>query len=531
MYDFIIRGGLVMDGFGAAAVRADVGIVGDRIAAVTPPGEATGSQEIDAAGLAVAPGFIDMHSHLDYTLPVLPTADSMVHQGITLEVVGQCGQSPAPLNNRLRAESLARTSAGGTNMAWPGMDWQWESFGSWLDRLGELPTSLNVTSLVGHGTIRDLVMGNDDGLPTPDQLDEMKACVREAMAEGAIGLSTGLIYPPGVYASTDEIVALAEVAAEAGGFYASHIRSEGDSVLAAAAEAIEVGRRAHLPVQISHLKVSGRANWPKMRLLIGLIESARSSGQDVAADMYPYTAGNTYIGALFPAWAHAGGRDALLARLRDPVERARIRQAMAGPSIATDPGWDHIYISYCPARPDYDGRTFREVAAERGQAPEDAALDIALEVQIQAEMIIFHMSEENVALGLQQPWVMVGTDGEGRSARGQLAAGKPNPRNFGTCARILGHYARDRQLFSQEEAVRRMTGLPAARLGLRDRGLLRPGYYADVVVFDPQAVDDMATFAEPHRYPAGISWVLVNGCPVIARGEHTGARPGRVIRC
>jgi N-acyl-D-amino-acid deacylase len=530
MFDLIIRGASVIDGSGSPAFPADVGIAGDKIVVVGSLTEASAAEVVDAAGLVVAPGFIDMHSHADYTLPVLPTADSKVHQGITLEVVGNCGQSPAPLNERTHRAALARTSRGGTNMAWPGMPWTWRSFGDWLAWLDALHTSVNVASFVGHGTIRDLVMGMVEGPPSPAQLAEMQTHTRNAMREGAFGLSTGLIYPPGVYADAAEIGSLAEITADMGGIYATHIRGEAHTVLGAIGEAIAIGGRAGLPVQISHLKASGRGNWPKMVQVIDMIDLARAQGQDVTADMYPYTAGNTYIGALFPAWAHVGGADALMARLRDPSARSLIRAALAGPGMATDPSWDGIYISYCPARPEYDGRTLREVAALRNQDPEDAALDLALEVDDQAEMIVFLMSEDNVELGLGRSWVMVGTDGEGRSAAGQLAAGKPNPRNFGTFARVLGHYTRERRLFSLEEAVHRMTGLSAARLGLTGRGLLRPGYFADLVIFDASTVADVATFAEPHRYPAGIDWVLVNGTVVISHGQHTGARPGRVLR-
>jgi N-acyl-D-amino-acid deacylase len=513
MLDILLQNGVLVDGSGCARYPADVGIAGDRIEVIGRLPSAQAVRVIDVAGMMIAPGFIDMHSHADYTLPVLPTADSKVHQGFTLEVVGNCGQSPAPLNHAMRQEKIKSSALGGTNMLWPGMRWDWDSFGDFLLFLQQLGTSVNVAPLVGHGTIRTMVMGEGDGAPDAAQMEAMKAGVRKAFAEGALGLSTGLIYPPGIYARTDEIVALAQVAAEADGIYTTHIRGEGDTLLEAIAEAIEIGRRAHVRTEISHLKAAGKRNWHKMSQAIQLIEAARAEGLDVTADMYPYTAANTYM----------------VQRLGDAEYRARVRESLAESRNVGDADWDKIYVSYCPRFPAYEGRTSRDIASERGQAPEDAVLDILVETQTQAELIVFMMSEENVALGLRQPYVMLGSDGEGRSAQGPLSVGKPNPRNYGTCARMLGHYVRERAFVSLEEAVRRMTALPAARLKLRERGLVKPGNFADLVVFDPMSVADVATFEHPHRYPPGIAWVLVNGKVVIAEGQHTGVRPGRVV--
>jgi N-acyl-D-amino-acid deacylase len=524
MLDLLIRGGTVVDGTGARARRADVAIAGDRIEAVEVLPRAEAARVIDATGHAVAPGFVDMHSHADFVLPGLPTADSKVHQGFTLEVVGNCGASPAPLTPARRQDVID-----GAGLTVPPLRWDWTSFRSYLDGLTRQGLSVNVAPLVGHGTIRLVAMGPGDARPTAGQLLAMAAETRRAMEEGALGLSTGLIYAPGVFADTDEIAGLARVAAEAGGFYASHIRGEGDTLLPAVAEAIDVGRRAGAPVQISHLKAAGQANWPKMSQAIELIEAARAEGLDVTADMYPYPAGSTSLTALLPTWAHAGGRERLLARLADPADRARIRDALAGAGMARDAGWDGIAISGCPARTGYEGRTLAHIAAELGVAAGEAVIEILRQSGGEADMVLFMMSEDNVARGLALPWVMIGSDGEGRAARGPYGAGKPHPRNYGTCPRFLGHYVRDRGLVPLEEAVRRMTGLPAAKLGLRDRGRLVRGAAADVVVFDPATVADTATFADPHRYPRGIAWVLVNGRPVIAAGEHTGARPGRVL--
>ena len=524
MLDILIRGGTVIDGTGRPARRADVAIAGDRVEAVDVLPDAVAARVIDAAGHVVAPGFVDMHSHADFGLPGLPTADSKVYQGFTLEVVGNCGQSAAPVTLARRQDVI--DSSG---LALPPLAWDWTTFGSYLDVLRRQGLSINVAPLVGHGTVRLLAMGLGDGRPSADQRRAMATEVRRAMDDGAVGLSTGLIYAPGVFADTDELVDLARAAGEAGGFYASHIRGENDTLLPAIVEALDVGRRASVPVEISHLKAAGRANWPKMAEAIELIEAARAEGLDVTADMYPYPAGSTGLSSLLPSWAHAGGREPLLARLTDPADRARIRAHLDGPGWPRDAGWDGIVIAGCPAWPEYEGRTLAHIAAGLGVPPAEATIEVLRQAKGDAEMILFHMSEENVVLGLQRPWVMIGSDGEGRAAQGPYAMGKPHPRNYGTCPRFLGHYVRERGIVSLPEAVRKMTSLPAARLRLGDRGRLERGTIADVVVFDPLAIADTATFAEPHQYPRGMPWVLVNGAPVIAGGQHTGSRPGRVL--
>jgi N-acyl-D-amino-acid deacylase len=524
MLDMLIRGGTVIDGTGRPARRAVVAITGDRVEAIDLLPGASAARVIDATGHVVAPGFVDMHSHADFVLPGLPTADSKVHQGFTLEVVGNCGASPAPLTPD-RRQDVIDTSA----LTLPPLTWDWTTFRSYVDGLTRRGLSINVAPLVGHGTVRLLVVGPGDARPTADQLRAMTLEVRRAMDDGAVGLSTGLIYAPGVFADTDELVGLARAAGEAGGFYASHIRGEGDTLLPAIAEAIEVGRRARVPVEISHLKAAGRSNWPKMAQAIELIEAARAEGLDVTADMYPYPAGSTGLSALLPSWAHVGGRESLLARLADPADRARLRAALDGPGMARDAGWDGIAIAGCPARPEYEGQTLAGIAAGLGVPPAEVTIEVLRQAKGDADMILFMMSEENVALGLQRPWVMIGSDGEGRAAQGPYATGKPHPRNYGTCPRLLGHYVRDHGLLSLPEAIRKMTSLPAAKLGLGDRGRLEPGAVADVVVFDPATIADTATFSEPHRYPRGIPWVLVNGEPVVAGGRHTGSRPGRVL--
>ena len=519
MIDILIQNGTIIDGSGAPARKADLAISGERITTIENLPNAQARQVIDARGLVVAPGFIDAHSHGDYVLPFLPTADSKIAQGITLEVVGNCGGSMAPLSPAMREElnkdKLIETA---------GDKVDWETFEGYLDRLRRQGVSVNVAPLVGHGTVREKVMGMTDAAPTSQQLAEMKDEVARAMDAGAIGFTTGLIYTPNVYAETAEIVALAQAAAEKDGIYTSHIRGEGDTLLEAAEEALTVGRRAEIAVEISHLKASGPRNWPKMPQVIDLIETARREGLDVTADMYPYPASNTGMTSLIPAWAHVGGTEAFIQRLKDPATRQRLHAEVR------DERWESILIAYCPAHQEYNGRYMHEIAAERKQHPLDAVMDILVDANLSTDIIMFGMKEENVALGLKQPWVMIGTDGGGRAFEGPYAAGKPHPRNFATFPRVLGKYCREEKLFPLEEAVRKMTALPAEKFRLRQRGLLKPGYFADVVLFDPLTVIDTSTFVDPHQRPTGIPWVLVNGQPVIADGKHTGARPGQMVK-
>jgi N-acyl-D-amino-acid deacylase len=525
MLDFLIKNATVIDGTGGARFTADIAIQGDRITAVEPLPGAEAAEVILAEGLVAAPGFIDMHSHADFTLPVSPTANSKVHQGVTFELVGNCGISPAPIDDRSRPFAIANTVLGG-----PGLDWEWDTFDSYLDRLRSSGTSVNIGALVGHGAIRLHVMGEGDEAPTNSQLERMKNEVRLAMQAGAFGLSTGLIYPPNLYSSTDEIVALAECASREGGIYTSHIRGEGDTVLEAVDEAIKVGKRANLPVEISHLKAEYRPNWPKMSINLDKIENACREGLDVSADMYPYTALNTSLSALLPSWAHVGGKTAMLQHLHDQPDRAKIQLELAQAAIHDQPGyWERTFISFCPKQPAFEGRNLQDLAASLELSPEDAVMEILTEVESGVEMIQFMMSDENVELGLRSPHVMIGSDGEGRSAEGPLSAGKPHPRNYGTFPRVLGRYARERKLFSLEEAVYKMTGLPAGKLRLHQRGLLKAGHFADLVIFDPNTVIDRATFIQPHQYPEGIAFVFVNGKVVIREGKHTQARPGKVV--
>jgi N-acyl-D-amino-acid deacylase len=510
----VIRNADVLDGTGAPAFRADIGLVGDRIAAIGDLSTATVNMAIDGTGLTAAPGFIDMHSHSDFTLPINPRAESKVRQGVTTEVIGQCGDSTAPLNPTTR--ELARA-------AHPHLPWDWTSFGEYLDHLRRQGLAVNVVPLVGHGTIRSTSMGLDDRVPTASEMEAMKRLVIQAMDEGAWGISTGLIYAPGLYASTDELVELAGVVAERGGFYSSHIRGEGTRLLKAVGEAIEIGERAGVPVQIAHLKASKPKNWSLLPQALRLIDDARARGLDVAADRYPYTASSTSLSAQLPPWVHDGGSTALLDRLRSPETRRRI---LAG---ARARQWDRILIAHSPGCPEIENLTIAEIADQRGTAPDETVLDILLETEARVSVIHFGMKEENLHTVLRHPAVMIGSDGSARTPTGPLGEGKSHPRSYGTFPRVLGKYAREESVLSLPEAIRKMSRLPAERLGLSDRGRLAKGMKADVVLFNPDTVRDRATYTEPYQYPVGIEYVFVNGQVVVGPEGHTGALPGRIL--
>ncbi|MFZ5917705.1 MAG: N-acyl-D-amino-acid deacylase family protein [Chloroflexota bacterium] len=515
--DVIIRNANVLDGTGSPAFPADIGLAGERIAAIGDLAAASAPIEIDAAGLTAAPGFIDIHSHSDFTLPINPRAESKIRQGVTTEVIGMCGSSPAPLTEETRQTSMA---------AHPDLPWEWTSFGEFLDFLRRQGTSVNLVPMVGHGAIRGAGMGLAERAPTPAELAAMKRLVAQAMDEGAWGLSTGLIYAPSVYATTDEIVALSRVAAERGGFYFSHIRGEEATLLEAVAEAIEIGERARLPVQIAHFKAARPENWGLLPQALALVDDARARGLDVAADRYPYIASSTSLGAYLPDWAHDGGRNVLLERLQSPDARRRILDDL----VELAQHWERIVISHAPLCPELEGMSVAEVAGGRGNDPNETALDVLLEGEGRVSVVHFGMSEENLKTVLRHPAVMIGSDGSARIPEGPLGEGKAHPRSYGTFVRVLGKYARQEGVLTMAEAVHKMTGLPAARLGLSDRGRLVEGLKADVVLFDPETVIDRATFTEPYQYPAGIVYVLVNGQTVITPQGHTGALPGQILK-
>ncbi len=524
-FDVVLKGGSILDGTGAPAFPADVGLAGDRIAAVGAIAASQGGRVIDVSGLQVAPGFIDVHTHSDTTILAYPTADSRVRQGITTELTGNCGSSAAPLLARSTRERPVLSGDFGVEA-------DWTDVASYIARLERTRISVNHALLLGQGTLRQNAIGKAD---RPLQTHEMRSVVRALEAgleQGAFGLSTGLEYVPGTYTPPDEIVELARVVARRQRLYSSHIRDEETRLLEAVREAIDVGRRAGVKVQVSHLKAAGQGNWPKQGESLDLIESARREGLDVRADAYPYTAYSTNLDTLVPAWGREGGAPRLLARLADPGTRARIRAEVSATVASDIGGWDLIVVAQVrtPKNQAVVGMSAAQIAEEWKMEPVDAVLRLLAEEEAAVSYVGHAMSPENVELVLKSPLVMVGSDGRSLAPTGKAAATRPHPRSYGTCARVLAYYCRERRLFDLPTAVRKMTSLPADRIGLADRGRVARGKMADLVVFDAAGVKDEATFADPHRYPAGIRHVFVNGTLVVDAGAHTGARPGRVLR-
>jgi N-acyl-D-amino-acid deacylase len=526
MLDLKIEGGTVIDGTGSPGWRADVGVRDDTIVAVGDLSRESAGRGLRASGLAVAPGFIDVHSHSDWRLWGNRRAESKIRQGVTTEIVGNCGFSPAPV----APEFLEDLKSFALYLP-RGLDFHWRSVGEYLRAFDGEGCALNVAQLVGHGTLRIAAMGFARRPPTGRELALMQRLLAEGMEGGAWGLSTGLIYAPGSFATTEEIVAVAGAAARGRGIYASHIRGEGATLLAAVGEAIRVGRENAMPVQISHIKAAGRPNWGGVARALALVDAARAEGLDVMADVYPYTASGTTLKTLLPDWTLEGGVEALLGRLGDPAARARIRHDIeappAGPGLAERVGWDNIMISSCGPRPDAEGRRLSEIAAARGLDPLEAVFGLLRDAAGSASVILFQLDEADVRCALGHPAVMIGSDGSALAPA--AGAGKPHPRSYGTFPRVLGEYARAQRVLSLAQAVHKMTGLPAQRLGLADRGRVAVGAKADLVMFDPARVADQATYGDPQRYPLGIEHVLVNGRFVVRDGEHSGSLPGRVL--
>ena len=527
-HDVVIRGGTIYDGSGGSPFAADVAIDGDRIVAVGAAPE-SGRTEIDASGLAVAPGFINMLSWATTSLIADGRSQSDIRQGVTLEVFGE-GWSLGPVNDAMRREQTEQQG----DIKY---DITWTTLAEALDTIAAKGISPNIASFVGAATIRIHELEHEDRRPSADELGRMRALVEAAMRDGALGVGSALIYSPATYADTDELVALAEIAGRHGGMYISHMRSEGNRLVEAVDEVIEIARRAKLPAEIYHLKQAGRANWTKLDEVIEHVECARATGLAVTADMYPYEAGATGLSSCFPPWAHEGGLRATLARLRDAGQRGRIREEMARPG--TD--WENLYeaagtpegivlVSFKNERlKPLTGRTLGQVAAQRGGDPRDVAMDLVLEDESRVGMVIFMASAENLRREVALPWMSFGSDAGSIAPEGVFLMSQPHPRTYGTFARVLGRFVREEKAAPLEDVIRRMTGFPAANLRLDRRGLLRPGYFADVVAFDPATVQDHATFTDPHRYATGLAHVLVNGSVVLRDGDHTGARPGRVL--
>jgi N-acyl-D-amino-acid deacylase len=524
MSELLLRGGMVVDGTGAPAVRADVRVRGDKLIELGPDLPPAGAQVVDCGGLTVAPGFIDTHSHSDLRVLADPDLPMKVRQGITLDVLGQDGISVAPVRDEDVAH-VKRQLAG--LLGDPDVPRDWRSVAQYLDVL-DRGAGLNLTYLVPHGAIRACAMGLDNRAPDDRELRRMVRLVGDAMAEGAIGLSTGLIYPPCLYANTDELVWLCEEVARRDGVFVVHMRSESDRILGALDEMIEVGRRSGVHVHISHCKIAGKQNWALIGEMLRKIAAAQADGLRLTADQYPYAAGSTMFGAILPPWAHDGGTERTLQRLADPDERRRMREQILDPAPCD---WDNfwkwtgpegIVLSDIPSgkRPELVGRTVAEVS--QGRDPLEVAFDLLESERMGVSMISHSQSEDVVDLVLKAPYVNVCTDG--------LLGGRPHPRAFGTFPRILGRYVRERGLLPLEEAVRKMTSQAAAAMHLHDRGRIAPGLAADLVAFDAARVIDKATFAEPMQLSVGIEHVVVAGTPVLASGRATGARPGRVVR-
>ena len=528
-YDVLIRNGIIYDGSGAEPYRGEVAVSADRIVAVGASIPGSAKRLVDAKGLAVTPGFINMLSWATESLLVDGLGQSDLRQGVTLEVMGE-GWSMGPLNDRMKTEAVKQQG----DFKYP---IEWTTLGDYLSLIERRGTAMNVASFVGATTVRQHELGDGDVDPTPEQLGRMRTLVRQAMQEGALGVGSSLIYPPAIFAETDELVALTTEAARCGGSYISHMRSEGDRLLESIDELIDISRRSGAPAEIYHLKQVGRANWGKIDQAIAKVEAARAAGLRISADMYTYTAGGTGLAASMPPWVQDGGNEAMLDRLKDPATVERIKKEMLQPGK----NWENLYLHAGPAgvllasltEPSLKpliGKTVADIAKLRGVSPEQAVIDIVLADQGRVGAVYFLMNEDNVRRQAAIPWVSLGSDAEASAPEGIFLKNSTHPRAYGNFARFLGKYVRDEKVVPLAEAIRRLTSLPAGNLGLRDRGSLKPGMAADVVLFDPSTIADHATFARPMQFATGVRDVFVNGVQVLKDGEPTGARPGRVVK-
>jgi N-acyl-D-amino-acid deacylase len=523
--EILIRGGLVVDGTGAEAQPADVGLRDGRIVAVGPDLPSGDGRVIDASGRIVAPGFIDIKTHSDWTLPLMPLAESKIRQGVTTEVIGHCGFSCAPALPG-KVEVLADYLRAGA----PWLEFEETTFADYVRTYPA--TSVNRVMLVGHNTLRLMAMGLDDRPPEAPELDHMKRLLEDALAGGAYGLSSGLFTAPGSYSEADEMVALGRIVASHGGRYFTHLRDESEGVFDAVAEAVLFGERTGVHVQIVHLKLSGLDNWGRAERLMEAFAEARRRGVAIDADLYPYTAASNPLKNLMPPWLQAGGLDAMLERLGQPGIRARVKDEVARKGLnnfGRIESWDAIRISISPGLAHYAGRTIADIAAERGADPFDTALDCIVEDRGATRVLVSSISEDDVRAFIASPSVLFGSDGQAVAPYGTTGQGMPHPRYYGTFARILGHYVRDLGLLPLEHAVHKMTGASAAALGLADRGLVREGYAGDLTVFDPATIAERSSYDDPHQYADGVAQVIVNGEIVLDDGEHTGATPGRAL--
>jgi dihydroorotase/N-acyl-D-amino-acid deacylase len=529
-YDVIIRNGHIIDGTGSPWYAADVAVRDGRVAAIGNLAQAQARKVIDARGRVVAPGFIDMLGQSELTMLVNPRLPSKIYQGITTEITGE-GGSAAPLNDYIiKADHLGYEHLQITP--------DWRDFSGYFARLEKQGMGINLASYVGATQVRRMVLGDDDRAPTPAELERMKTLVREAMRQGAVGVSTSLQYAPAPYATTEELIALAGEAAPFGGIYATHMRSEGDGVLTALDEAIRIGREARIPVEIWHIKAAGKKNWGRMPQIVSIIDAARAAGVDISANTYAYTAWFNSFSAIVPPWAHDGGDLKLIERLKDPTARARIRKDMESDTGNWDNEWQEapgpeaflIAVVHNPKLLPLQGKRLTGIAQMRGKDPLETALDLLVEDDAFTEAAVFAMSEQDVSLALEQPWVSIDNDSQGTAPDGLLGKEHPHPRAYGTFPRILRKYVREEKKLRLEDAIRKFSALPAQKMHLADRGVLKQGMWADLVVFDPERVRDLATFEQPNQLSVGMDYVLVNGVPVIEDGKMTNALPGKVLR-
>jgi N-acyl-D-amino-acid deacylase len=529
-YDLVIRNGHIVDGTGSPWYAADIAIRDGHIAAIGHLESATASKTIDADGMVVAPGFIDMLGQSEGSILVNPHLPSKIYQGITTEITGE-GGSAAPLTDAIRAADHA-------DFEHYKIDPSWNTFREFFARLEKQGMGINLASYVGATQVRRAVIGDGDRAPTAAELDRMKALVRDAMHDGAVGVSTSLQYAPAPYATTEELIALASEGAKLGGIYATHMRSEGDAIIPAIDEAIRIGREAHVPVEIWHLKAAGRQNWGRMPEIVAHIDQARHSGVEIGANTYAYTAWYNSFSAFIPPWAHDGGDAKLIERLKDPAARERIRKDMQTPSTAWDNEWDEIpgpeaillSVVQNPELLPLQGKTIAEIAKLWKKDPIDTIFDILIEDHAATGVAVFGMSEPDVRLALQQPWVSVCNDSQGTATDGLLGQEHPHPRAYGTFPHILRKYVREDGALTLPDAIRKFSALPASRLRLTDRGVIKTGMWGDVVIFNPDTITDVATFEKPNQLSAGMQFVLVNGVPVIEHGMMTNALPGKVVR-
>ena len=529
-YDVVIRNGHIMDGTGSPWYAADIGIRDGRIAAIGDLASAPAKRTIDAHGMVVAPGFIDMLGQSELTILVDPHLPSKIYQGITTEITGEGGSIAPQTDATIQADRVGYEHYHITP--------DWRTFDQYFQRLQKQGMGINLATYVGATQVRRVVLGDADVQPTPAQLDQMKALVKQAMQQGAMGVSTALEYAPAPYATTGELIALAAEAAKYGGIYATHMRSEGDAEMASLDETIRIGREAHIPVEIWHLKTAGKRNWGKMPQVVAKIDAARAAGVDITADTYAYTAWFNSLSAFIPPWAHDGGDAKLIERLKDPATRARIRKDMLAPSSNWDNEWDEIPgpqavligVVQNPQLLPLQGKTLADVAKLWKEDPIDALCDLLIKDNAFTGVAVFGMSEPDVVLALQQPWVSVDNDSSGAAPTGLLGQEHPHPRAYATFPRILRKYVRQEHKLSLPDAIRKFSALPAQRMHLADRGVLKQGMWADVVVFDPATVHDTATFENPNQLAQGMEYVLVNGVAVIDGGKMTNALPGKVLR-